>query len=104
MTEAELLSAAKIRIRKTLTDTLDTDISQLINTGIADLNRIGVDKTWTAAPTDPLIIETVLCYVKANYGTPDNYELLQKVYDTHVTMIKGASKYFSAAESEATGA
>ena len=105
MTKAELLSAAKLRVRKSATDNLDTDVERHIDTVLADLERIGVKTSWLAAPTDPLIIEAVLSYVKANYSIADNYDVLIGVYNMVLTKIKGTSKYFTtdAPEPEATG-
>ena len=42
MTKAELLSAAKLRVRKTAVDGLDADVERLIDTALTDLERIGV--------------------------------------------------------------
>lgn len=42
MTREELLDKAKIRVRKSSTDMLDDDISQLIDVALTDLKRIGV--------------------------------------------------------------
>lgn len=96
MTVAELLSAAKLRVRKTATDGLDNDVQRLVDTAIADLKRIGVDPSWLTAPEDPLLIEAVLSYVKANYSISDDYETLIGVYNMVLTKIKGSSQYFAA--------
>lgn len=96
MTKAELLSAAKLRVRKSATDSLDDDVQRLIDTALTDLERIGVKSSWLTAPKDPLIIEAVLSYVKANYSIADNYETLIGVYNMVLTKIKGDLKYFNA--------
>ena len=93
MTIEELLHAAKIRVRKTAADDLDSDVSRLIDTVFADLKRIGVDPSWTENPSDPLIVEAVLSYVKANFSITDQYPVLNGIYETNLTKIKGASKY-----------
>ena len=95
MTKAELLSAAKLRVRKSATDSLDDDVQRLIDTALTDLERIGVKSSWLTAPKDPLIIEAVLSYVKANYSIADNYETLIGVYNMVLTKIKGDLKYFN---------
>lgn len=95
MTKAELLSAAKLRVRKSATDSLDNDVQRLIDTALTDLERIGVKSSWLTAPKDPLIIEAVLSYVKANYSIADNYETLIGVYNMVLTKIKGDLKYFN---------
>ncbi len=93
MTIKELLHAAKIRIRKTANDELDSDVSRLIDTVFEDLKRIGVDPSWTENPSDPLIVEAVLSYVKANFSITDQYPVLNGIYEMNLTKIKGASKY-----------
>lgn len=93
MTKAELLDAAKLRVRKTAKDGLDADVKRLIETALSDLERIGVHSSWIAAPTDPLIIEAVLSYVKANYSISGNYDTLIGIYNMVLTKIKIASKY-----------
>ena len=36
MTKAELLSAAKLRVRKSATDGLDADVERLVDTALSD--------------------------------------------------------------------
>ncbi len=93
MTIEELLNTAKIRIRKTAADDLDNDVSRLIDAALEDLKRVGVDPSWTENPSDPLIVEAVLSYVKANFSISDQYPVLYGIYETNLTKIKGASKY-----------
>mgnify|MGYP000005064762 FL=1 len=93
MTIEELLNTAKIRIRKTAADDLDSDVSRLIDAALEDLKRVGVDPSWTKNPSDPLIVEAVLSYVKANFSISDQYPVLNGIYETNLTKIKGASKY-----------
>lgn len=93
MTKAELLNAAKLRVRKTAKDGLDADVQRLIETALSDLERIGVHTSWLAAPVDPLIIEAVLSYVKANYSIAANFDTLIGIYNMVLTKIKIAPKY-----------
>lgn len=93
MTKAELLDAAKLRVRKTAKDGLDADVKRLVAAALSDLERIGVHSSWLAAPSDPLIIEAVLSYVKANYSIANNYDTLIGIYNMVLTKIKIASKY-----------
>lgn len=91
MNKEELTAAAKLRIRKMSKDILDDDVGQLVSVALADLKRIGVDGSYLneADIKDPLIIEAVLLYCKANFGTPDNQEKLAAAYDMMCTKIKG---------------
>ena len=93
MTKTGLLEAAKIRGRKKAKDGLYADGKRRIETALSDLERIGVHSSWLAAPTDPLIIEAVLSYVKANYSIANNYDTLISIYNMVLTKIKIASKY-----------
>lgn len=108
MTIEQLYEAARLRVRKAISDDLDQDVRRVADTAIADMKRIGVDETWLSEPSDPLIVETVLSYVKANYSIDTNaYPILSGIYDMNITKVKGDSKYFSAApepESDKGGA
>lgn len=88
MISQELLTAAKLRIRKASNNVLDEDVKQLAETAICDLRRIGVADKHLSAP-DALIREAVLTFVNANYGNnPDRDKLLQ-AYDMLLIKIKG---------------
>lgn len=98
MTIEKLYEAARLRVRKAVADDLDQDIRRVADTAIADLKRIGVADSWLKEPSDPLIVEAVLSYVKANYSIDTNaYPILSGIYDMNITKIKGDSKYFTAA-------
>lgn len=89
MTIDELKAAAKLRTRKMSTDELDEDIFRYVDFALADLKRIGVAEEYLKAPEDPLIIEAVLTYVKANYSMDANHERLMNSYNMILTKIKG---------------
>lgn len=93
MTSDELLEAAKLRVRKRSSDLLDVDIQRIIDAAIEDLKRIGVAECYLMKMEDPLILEAVLNYVKANYGISDQYERLIGCYHMTLTKIKGTGKY-----------
>ncbi len=98
MTIEQLYDAAKLRVRKTITDDLDEDVKRIADTALTDLERIGVDPSWLKDPSDPLIVETVLSYVKANYSIDSSaYAVLAGIYDMNITKVKGDGKYFAAA-------
>lgn len=98
MTINELYDAAKLRVRKRISDDLDQDVKNAVNAAIADLKRIGVADSWLDTPEDPLIVEAVLSYVKANYSIDTTaYPVLSGIYDMNITKIKGCAKYFSPA-------
>lgn len=98
MTKQQLIDKAKLRLRKTSVDDLDEDIGQLVDVALADLRRIGVDKSYLKSNQimDPLIIEAVLVFVNANFGSPENHSDLTKSYDMILTKIKGGGYHRSA--------
>lgn len=89
MTIDELKAAAKLRTRKMSTDELDEDVFRYVDFALADLKRIGVAEEYLKAPEDPLIIEAVLTYVKANYSMDANHERLMNSYNMILTKKKG---------------
>lgn len=89
MTIEELKAAAKVRARKMSTDALDEDVFRHLDFALADLKRIGVAEEYLQAPEDPLIVEAVLTYVKANYSMDSNHERLMNNYNMILTKIKG---------------
>ena len=84
MTKEQLIAKAKLRIRKTSSDMLDEDVGQLVEVALADLKRIGVHSSYLdeADIKDPLIIEAVLLYCHANFGSLASYNAM-------CTKIKG---------------
>lgn len=93
MITQELLSAAKLRLRKTQSNILDGDIEQLAEVAVADLKRIGVSDSFLSDCADPLIKEAVLTYINANFGNNSENERLTASYNMLLTKIKGG-RYF----------
>lgn len=91
MNKEELIAKAKLRLRKSSTDDLDKDVGQLVEVAIADLKRMGVQNEYLTENNikDPLIVEAVLLYAKANFGTPEKQNELMVSYDMMCTKIKG---------------
>ena len=101
MTIEELYQAARLRVRKAIADDLDQDVQRVADAAIADLKRIGVNDAWLIEPSDPLIVEVILSYVKANYSIDtDAYPVLSGIYDMNIIKIKGDGKYFVAPVSD----
>lgn len=104
MTIKKLYEAARLRVRKTANDDLDKEVERAVDTAIADLRRIGVREKWLKNPSDPLIVEAVLSYVKANYSIDTNaYPILSGIYGDNITKIKGDTKYFKDQEGGGNG-
>lgn len=89
MVTQEIMTAAKLRLRKTQSNVLDEDIRQLAEVAIADLKRIGVADSFLSACTDPIIKEAVLTFVNANFGANPDKEKLMASYDMLCIKIKG---------------
>lgn len=89
MTKKELIEKAKLRVRKMSTDKLDDDLGQLVEVALADLSRIGVCESHLKNISNPLLVEAVLLYASANFGSPENREDLMASYDMMLTKIKG---------------
>ena len=103
MTKEELISRAKLRIRKMSTDTLDIDVGQLVEVALADLKRIGVHPSFLGPEDikDPLIVEAALLYADANFGHPDNHKELMESYNMICPKIKGGG--YNRSNSETVG-
>ena len=51
MTIEELYQAARLRVRKAVSDDLDADVRRVADTAIADMKRIGIDDSWLSNPS-----------------------------------------------------
>lgn len=89
MKKDDLVAKAKIRIRKMSTDILDEDVGQLVEVALADLSRVGVRESYLKNIRNPLLVEAVLLYASANFGSPENRADLMASYNMMLTKIKG---------------
>lgn len=89
MTKKELVKKAKLRVRKMSTDKLDEDVGQLVDVVLADLSRVGVHESHLKDVENPLLVEAVLLYVDANFGSTENRAGLMESYNMMLTKIKG---------------
>lgn len=85
-----MLTIARDRLRVSHHE-LDNDIIQLIKEAVSDIVRIGIEieEFDDVESTDPLLLGTVLCYVKANYGNNPDREKLMESYHMYLTKLKG---------------
>lgn len=64
--------------RRIVTDDFDSQISELWDASLVDMQIAGVQIPETATP----IVETAaITYVAMNFGDPDDYDKLKKSYD-----------------------
>jgi hypothetical protein len=102
-----MLKEAKtaLRIR---TDAYDADIARLIKAGATDLEIAGVvlpgsiaisedpetgDITDASTLTDDLCVTAILTYVRANFGSPEDYDRVKASYDEQKVQLMHASGY-----------
>lgn len=86
-----LLDKAKsaLMIAKDVT-AYDEDIQDLINAAISDLEIGGVTAP-DDVDSDPLTLRAVLTYVRANFGSPDDYDRLQASYALQRAQLHSAT-------------
>ena len=85
-----LIDDVKLALRINST-THNTEITDLINSAIADLTRLNIDATNT---TVPLIKRAIVTYVKANFGydNPDA-QLFKEAYRFQVAELAMSDEY-----------
>lgn len=84
-----MLQAVKLALRIT-TDAFDSELNDLIEAGLIDLNQAGVSNVDT---TDPMIKRAVITFCKLNFGQPDDYDRLKKAYDEQKAQLGMATGY-----------
>ncbi len=84
-----MLAKAKIALRIT-TDAYDAEIEDLIDAAKLDLGIAGV---VLPSDQDVLCQRAILTYVRANFGSPDDYDRLKKSYDEQKSQLKTATGY-----------
>ena len=88
---AEALAKIKLRLRIT-TDVFDEEITDLINSALADLGIAGVNGEQAIISND-LVLTAVSTYVKMMFGEPDEYERLKKSYDEQKAQLSMSTGY-----------
>ena len=73
----DLCEMVKTRIRVKTSVFDDTEVRPLIDTCLKDLARVGI----AADESDPLVMQAVVFYCKANFGFSDDQERYQKAYE-----------------------
>lgn len=84
-----MLTKAKSTLRIT-TDWYDDELSDLIEAAKLDLGIAGV---VLPDGLDALCERAILTYVRAHFGSPDDYERLVKSYDTQKAQLQTATGY-----------
>lgn len=84
-----ILDDAKLAMRIT-TNAYNAEISRLLAAGAADLGVVDIDASDT---TDALISQALITYVRAHFGTPEDYDRLKASYDEQKAQMMTAKGY-----------
>lgn len=103
-----LLNTVKLSIPISVTD-YDVLIAQLIEAAVNDLRIAGIPVFGVSISTvqdngqitvadhstltDPSLIRAICAYVRANFGTPPDYDKLKAAYDENKAQLQTASGY-----------
>lgn len=90
MATAATISAVKTSLRIAASTAFDDEIGNLIDAALLDLGIAGVTNTDI---TDALILRAVTTYVRANFGSPDDYDRLKASYDEQKAQLGTATGY-----------
>ena len=85
-----MLSAVKLALRIS-TDAYDDEIQALINAAFADLGIAGIDAN--TMEQDPLVVQAVKTYVRMSFGSPSDYDRLNRSYDEQKAQMQTATGY-----------
>lgn len=108
-----MLSETKLALR-IKTDIYDGEIARLIqgavgDLGIVDVNAAGVSLTVTATTTgetvtdnstitDQILIRAIITYVRLHFGSPDDYDRLERSYAEQKAQLISCTGYGLPAE------
>ena len=84
-----MLEAAKLALRIS-TDAYDEEIESLLRAAEQDLRVAGVTRIDA---TDDLIRRALITYVRANFGSPTDYERLRDSYELQKSVLMHAADY-----------
>ena len=105
-----MLSETKLALRITAT-VYDSELANLIHAGARDLQLAGIDLngevgfsyaqdqsghvtvTDECSMNDPLIMRAIITYVRAHFGSPNDYDRLVESYDTQKAQLMSATGY-----------
>lgn len=103
-----MLSETKMALR-IKTNVYDGEIARLIEAAVGDLGIVDVDAagvsfiisatttgeivTDNSTITDQLLIRAIITYVRLHFGTPDDYDKLERSYNEQKAQLITASGY-----------
>lgn len=92
LTLSTLKTKAKTALRLS-TSVFDTEIEDLINACVEDLQKRGALQSNQEDSLEPLFVRTVMTYVRAYFGQPENPELLIKIYNENKATMMSTTGY-----------
>lgn len=108
-----MLSEVKLALR-IKTDIYDGEIARLIEAAVGDLGIVDVDAagvsfiisatttgetvTDNSTITDQILIRAIITYVRLHFGSPDDYDKLERSYNEQKAQLITASGYGLPAE------
>lgn len=84
-----MLALVKMAMRIS-TNAYDTELNNLIQSALLDLNLAGVINTATP---DELVQQAIITYCKMNFGNPVNYDKLKASYDEQKAQLLTSVTY-----------
>ena len=84
-----MLEAVKRALSLTTT-AYDEELQELIDAALADLGLAGIDNSLIS---DPLVIQAVKTYCRANFKSPDDYDKLIESYSAQKGQLQIATGY-----------
>lgn len=91
--ERTVLDDVKLALRLT-TDAYDPELTNLINSGLADLGIAGVIVPEDLTDREAQAVTTaVITYVKVHFGSPSDYDRLKASYDEQKAQLGMATGY-----------
>ena len=85
-----MLDKVKLALR-IVTNSFDSELTDLINAACSDLGIVGV--TATSTTTDPLLTRAIITYCKMQFGEPDEYDRLKASYDEQKAQLITCTGY-----------
>jgi len=80
----------RLALRLTVED-YDLEILALAQAGMADLAMAGVTGCESMTDLDAVTAQAVKTYVRAHFGSPDDYDRLKAAYDEQKAQLKTAT-------------
>lgn len=88
-----MLTKVKAALRLTVND-YDDELTLMILSALSDLGISDINRTLlTSTSTDELITMAVITYCRMHFGTPDDYERLERSYKEQKAQLITATGY-----------